>query len=214
MASEVDICNLALAHLGDNATIASIDPPEGSAQAEHCQRFYPIARDTLLEMHSWNFATKRVRLTEIVESGAYSKSTEWDYVYQLPNDTLQIIDVFKEGVTDDYSEPGASDYVPQPYQTEVMHNGNKIIRTDVPDAEMRYVATISDTTKFSPLFVMALSWQLASLLAGPIMKGEVGAAEAKRAAQMMSVYLGEARKSDAAQRNIKPEHKVPWMTGR
>lgn len=52
MASEVDICNLALARLGDNATVASIDPPEGSAQAEHCARFYAIARDSLLEMHA------------------------------------------------------------------------------------------------------------------------------------------------------------------
>ena len=46
MATEVDICNLALAHLGDDATIASIKPPEGSAQAEKSARFYPIARDT------------------------------------------------------------------------------------------------------------------------------------------------------------------------
>ena len=50
MASEVDICNLALGHLGDNATVASLNPPEGSVQAQHCARFYPIARDALLEM--------------------------------------------------------------------------------------------------------------------------------------------------------------------
>ena len=43
MATEVDICNLALAHLGDDATIATIKPPEGSAQAEKAARFYPIA---------------------------------------------------------------------------------------------------------------------------------------------------------------------------
>ena len=40
MASEVEICNLALARLGDAATVVSIDPPEGSAQAEHCAMFY------------------------------------------------------------------------------------------------------------------------------------------------------------------------------
>ena len=48
MATEVDICNLALAHLGDDATIASLNPPEGSAQAEKAARFYPIARNSLL----------------------------------------------------------------------------------------------------------------------------------------------------------------------
>ena len=45
MATEVDICNIALAHLGDDATIASLSPPEGSAQAEKAARFYPIARN-------------------------------------------------------------------------------------------------------------------------------------------------------------------------
>jgi hypothetical protein len=62
VASEVDICNLALGHIGDSATVSSINPPEGSAQAEHCSRFYPIARDSLLEMHNWGFATKRTNL--------------------------------------------------------------------------------------------------------------------------------------------------------
>ena len=37
-----------LGHIGDAATVSSINPPEGSAQAEHCARFYPIARDALL----------------------------------------------------------------------------------------------------------------------------------------------------------------------
>ena len=51
MPSAVTICNLALAHLGDSATVSSIDPPEGSAPAEHCARFYPVALGLLLEAH-------------------------------------------------------------------------------------------------------------------------------------------------------------------
>ena len=73
MASVVDICNLALGHLGDPATVSSIDPPEGSAQAQHCARFYPIARDSLLEMHSWNFSTYR-------EALAHLQPAEWIYL--------------------------------------------------------------------------------------------------------------------------------------
>ena len=48
MSSVVDICNIALSRLGDRATVTSIDPPEGSAQADHCRRFYPIALKTIL----------------------------------------------------------------------------------------------------------------------------------------------------------------------
>lgn len=214
MASEVDICNIALSHLGDNATIASINPPEGSVQAEHCQRFYPIARDTLLEMHSWNFATKRIRLNSITESGAYTNPTEWNYVYQLPADCNTVIGVLPKGASDDYSENGAGEYSTQKYQLEVISTGEKVIRSDTKDAELRYVAWVTDTTKFSSLFTMALTWNLASLLAGAVIKGDAGSAEGKRCAQMMATWLGEARSADAKQRNIKPNHIVGWISGR
>ena len=72
MASPVDICNTALAYLGDVANVVSIDPAEGSAQAEHCARFYPLARDALLEMHDWGFATRRVAL-----AGLANPTTQW-----------------------------------------------------------------------------------------------------------------------------------------
>ena len=34
MTTAVAVANLALSHLGDDATIVNLDPPEGSAQAE------------------------------------------------------------------------------------------------------------------------------------------------------------------------------------
>jgi hypothetical protein len=52
------------------------------------------------------------------------------------------------------------------------------------------------------------------MLAGPIIKGDQGAAEAKRCTQMMAGYLSQAEMSDANQRNIKVEHIVPWTAGR
>jgi hypothetical protein len=78
MATEVDICNLALGHLGDNATVASLTPPEGSAQAEHAARFYPISRDTLLESHAWNFATRRATMP-LVNMHTRSQTIAWIY---------------------------------------------------------------------------------------------------------------------------------------
>ena len=65
MASAVDICNLALARLGDSATVASIDPPEGSAQSEHCARFYPLARRQIFEAHNWSFLIRREKLAPL-----------------------------------------------------------------------------------------------------------------------------------------------------
>jgi hypothetical protein len=226
MASAVDICNLALAHLGDTATVSSIDPPEGSAQAEHCSRFYPIALNSLLEMHYWSFTTKRVTLAQVTNNWP-----QWKYAYAIPGDANNIISVLPPDATDDYSTKftptdtpyfaanyapvtSAGRYVPQQYNKEIDADGNGVLLTNQENAELRYTAFVNDTTAFSPLFVLALSWHLASMLAGPIIKGETGAAEAKRCAQMFALFESQAEASDAVQRNIKPEHIVPWTAGR
>ena len=222
MASVVDICNLALAHLGDDATVSSIDPPEGSAQAEHCKRFYAIARDTLLQLHPWNFASKRIALAELTNT-----VTTWDYSYAVPSDCQTVVSVLADDANDDYAGRliptdtpyfppvvVAGSYTPQPYGVEVDTLGNKIIRTNQEAAVLRYQALITDSTKFNALFVLTLSWHLASMLAGPIIKGDAGSAEAKRCIQMMAGYLQTTKASDSNQRNIKPEHIVPWTSGR
>lgn len=192
MASEVGICNLALSHLGDEATVASIDPPEGSPQAGYCARFYPAARDSLLEMHAWGFAIKRVQLALLPNPWP-----AWRYAYARPADALKLLAVLPPGAPDDHDMPPllalSSAQGPQPYSPETDISGNSIIYTDQPDAVLHYTAIVRDTTKFSPLFVMTLSYGLASLLAGPMLKGDVGAAEGKRCAAMMQQYLSDRK---------------------
>lgn len=226
MASEVDICNLALGHLGDNATVASIDPPEGSAQAEHCARFYPIARDTLLELHSWNFASRRAQLAQVT-----CPWPEWKYAYAQPANAINIVAVLPPQANNDYASnahtgtgfgttswdhrPTAfGQYVPQPFACEVDADGNDVIYTNQEQAVVRYIVRVEDPTRFSPLFVETLSWHLASMLAGPVVKGDVGAAESKRCAAMMSAWLSRAEQSDSNQRKADVEHVVNWMAGR
>ena len=222
MATEIDICNLALAHLGDDATIATIKPPEGSAQAEKAARFYPIARDSLLEMHTWNFAAKRANLALTTNNLA-----QWDYAYVAPTDMMSPVAVISPTAQNDYATrmsagdtPGgitsnyaptivAGQYTPQQFAIE-----GTTIYTNVETAMLRYQAFVTESDKFSPLFVMTLSWHLASMLAGPIIKGDQGAAEAKRCTQVMVSYLTTAKQSDNLQRDITVEHIVPWTSGR
>ena len=213
MASEIDICNLALSHLGDTATIASLDPPEGSAQAEHCARFYPIARDSLLEMHAWGFATRRAKLA-LLASGW----PEWSYAYAQPADALNIIAVLPPNSSDDYSsgvpDSAGGPYVPQPFSCEINETGASVIYTDQADAVLRYSASVSDPTRFSPLFTMTLSWHLASMLAGPIIKGDAGAAEAKRCIQLADAIARKAALFDAVQDRGQPTHTPGWVSAR
>lgn len=201
MASEVDICNLALARLGDNATVASIDPPEGSAQAEHCAHFYPVARDSLLEMHAWKFATRRVLLAQLT-----TDTWNWSYAYAEPTGVLKLLAVLPASAS--------SDADTQEYEAETDGNGTPIILTDQEGASLRYVAHVTDTTVFSPLFVDALAWLLASYLAGPVLKGDAGAAMAKACLQSFMLALSNAKVSDANQRKVRPEHKPDWIAGR
>jgi len=219
----VDICNLALSHIGDVAKVTSIEPPDGSAQAALCARYYPVARDMLLELRQWGFAARRKALTKVTTPVL----DEWDFVYAVPADALNIVAVHAPGVSDDYVQPSRvtfdnqtllsplfTSYVPQTFAVEQDQAGNKVLYTDQDTAVLRYVARVVDVTQYPPLFVMAMSWQLAALLAGPIIKGAEGAAEAKRAISMMMFYLGKAESSDGNRRLNNPQQVVPWMAGR
>lgn len=201
MASEVDIVNTALSRLGDEATVSSIDPPEGSAQAEHAATFYPIARDTLLEMHNWRFATKRATLA-LTTAEPY----EWTYAYALPSGMLKSLAVLPA--------TGSAEDDGHDYDQQLDEDGNQIILTDLEDATLRYTAKVTDTTRFPPLFTDALGWLLASYLAGPILKGDAGKAEAKACLAHFRMAYSLAIESDANQRRVKPTHTPSWIGGR
>lgn len=225
MPSVVDICNQALSHLGDGATVASIDPPEGSAQAEHCARFYPMALAALLEMHPWAFATRRVTLAQVD-----NPSSTWAYAYAQPSDAVNLLAILDPDAPDDYSSsavqsadaydnpyarnPLGGAYTPQPFSPEINADGDDIILTNQANAVLRYTALVSDTAKFTPLFVEALGWLLASKLAGPVLKGEAGRKAAQDCTNAFMGWFTKATDSDASQRKVVPQHHVGWINAR
>jgi hypothetical protein len=221
VASEVDICNLALGHLGDSATVSSINPPEGSAQAEHCARFYPIARDLTLESHDWGFATKRANLALL----AITPPAEWRFAYQLPPDCRNPIDLLnptpiaffpgtpRHGNWEDTAyEPG-----PIPYELESLAVGTGVIYTNLENAILRYVWGVTDITKFSAQCVDSIAWLLAAYLAGPILKGDEGAQMAAACMKAYNVSMAQAMVNDANNRRRRPQdsqRSAPWIGNR
>ena len=220
MASVVDICNAALSHIGDSANVASIDPPDGSAQAGYCATFYPLALNALLEMASWGFSTVRATLA-VVDN----PSSTWAFAYACPSNATNLISVLSSDALDDYSQnftrvpgtfypdfsysnPADNLYAPQPYAMETDGEGGLIILTNVCDAVLRFTMAVDDPTKFSPLFVMALSYLLASMLAGPIVKGEEGATMSASMLTKFQAFKVQATSSDANQRRIIPAQSV------
>lgn len=240
--SEVTICNLALSHIGDTATVASIKPPDSSLQAQLCARFFYVARNALLEMANWGFATRRVALAMVdnptldLAEAADPTATRgtWRYAYALPNAVINVLGVLSAEAADDYCEnfglaeqdcfhlfrqgwqplPAGGNYTPQPYSIESAADGSQIVLTNVENAVMRYTTLVQDTTKFSPLFMLALSYLLASMLAGPIIKGDAGAAMATQMLQLFGSFKAQAVASDANQRKANVEPVVSWIRGR
>ncbi|SPA25876.1 conserved hypothetical protein [Cupriavidus taiwanensis] len=227
MASEVDISNLALSRLGDAATVASIDPPEGSPQAGHCARWYPICRDLLLEQHAWSFASKRVALALVG-----SAWPEWQFAYELPADCIKPWAVLPPDALNDYSvgmpqaygnftgapadrviDIGAA-YVPQDFSVETDNTDSRLVYSNQQNAVLRYTARVNDPTRFTPLFVDAFAWLMASYLAGPIIKGDAGAAAGQTCYRAYLGALAKATASDGNARQVNVKQVVPWMARR
>ena len=161
MASSVDIANLALSHFGQAANLSSIVAPFSSAEAEHAGRFYPIALAECLESHPWTWATKRAALAELVND-----RDDWAYRYAIPADCLKPRRLLPDGYADTENDGS-------PYEWE-----GASIYCDEALATLVYTFSVTDTTKFSPMFVKALGFRLSSYMAGPILKDPTGRAQA------------------------------------
>lgn len=222
MASEIDICNVALALIGDSARVTAINPPDQSVQASHCSRFYPIARDALLEMHAWGFATTRVALAEL----ASNPSSTWQHVYAAPSNAINFLEILDPRAPDDFTfgvtpisptpnviMQGPGVIVAQPFVVENIDSA-QVIYTNQADAVLRYVQLITDPAEFSPLFATGLSLLLSSYLAGPIIKGSEGRATAREQMAAFTQWIGMAKESDANQRRVDLKHGPSWIQGR
>lgn len=155
MASVVTICNMALSHLGSEALVTAISPPDGSVEAGWCATYYDQARTELLEASAWGFALTRATLGELT-----NESDLWEFCYAVPSDAIRCVRIISAG---------ADDLTGVNFDRE-----GDVLYTMEEDAVLVYVRDVTDTTKFPPSFVSALSFVLAGYLAGPIIKGTEG----------------------------------------
>lgn len=193
------ICNQALAAISAKSRITSISPPDvGSIEAEQCNRYYNECIETLLEMHEWSFATKRVALTEAGDTD----TTSWLFRYVIPADMCRAIAVLPEGVTHDQMSAGVRSTVE--FVRELDSGGVLRIYTNEENATLRYTAFVTNPNAWSPLFRQALVALLASKIAGPLWRGAEGEAVKQRCLRDVEVYLARAKVSDASQQKVRP----------
>lgn len=201
--------------------MSSINPPEGSAQAEHCQRFYPIARDLTLEAHEWGFATKRANLALLSDT----PPPGFMCVYQLPSDCRNVVNLINPNDPTFYPlderrghwQDDSYNMPPVPYELETRSDGTAVIYTNLQSAMLRYVASITDTTKFSTQFVDSVGWLLAAYLAGPVIKGTDGATMGRAMMAAYTTSIGVAKQNDANNRRrpqSQSQRPAPWIQNR
>ena len=222
MSSDVDICNLALARLGDEANIVSISPPDQSAQAGYCARFYPMSLSAVLDEHNWGFNSKLVVLALTT-----NPSSLWDYCYEVPSDMISVIALYDTTAVGDvnyggfpsnattssiYGDGSKASYLnrlathgnQQDYSVESDTDGNIVLYANQQNAMLKYAAYTTNTAVFPPSFIDALAWKLASNLAGIMIKGDIGVSASMKCMQAYAMALRAAKDSDSQNRKVFP----------
>lgn len=83
MPSVVELCNIALSHVGSRSKIAAMD--EGSPEALACGTHFAQVRDATLGGFDWNFARLTAALADLG-----SPPQRWACRYAVPSDCLRI----------------------------------------------------------------------------------------------------------------------------
>lgn len=197
MATEVDVCNLALAHFGQER-INALDETEAASNenAAKCLVFFAQAKGQLLARQPWSFSRLRVILTREEATPAF----DWDYQHTLPNDLARVLEL-RSG-TAAVSEDTSDTYHRKLDRFEV--SGGKILSNSSLVA-LKYVSTAPLVeTWAAPLAVAALARLLASYLAESI------TGDPQRAEYHRTLYENEdlpaAQHADAVQDQSNENH--------
>lgn len=167
IASEVDICNAALAAIGERP-VASLEET-GEAARLLALRYVPV-RDAVLRAHPWNFALARALLQPLADAPAFGFAR----AYGLPTDCLRVV------------EAGAP---PAPWRVEA----RRVLTDEGPPLPLLYVRAATETGLYDPLFVEALAARLAADLA---LRLTENAARAATLWEVYQAKLREARQVD------------------
>ena len=144
--TDVQICNLALARLGD-ARITTL--ADATAQAQYCTLFYVQTVAELQAEFDWQFCRKQVNLTTATTPlGGYT------FQYALPADYIRS---FRLANIDESENFG---------QWEIL--GSSLQTNFASPVTLDYIANITDTSKYPAIFTELLAVKLAGVLAMPL----------------------------------------------
>lgn len=165
-----ELANLALSKLGPGGGYLTAFDTDTSVQGQAARRTYAAIRDEVMEAHAWRFARRRAAIAADVAVPAWGFATQ----FTLPTDCLRVLSVEGTGVK---------------YEQE-----NGLLLTDeAGPLNIRYLAQITDTSKFSPTFIAAMTTRWAIEMCPTITKSNT------QRSDLWAEYRGllaQARKTD------------------
>lgn len=196
----VQICNMALSHIGARAKIENIET-EQSTEAFQCRLWYDYSRRQSLELYDWGFARKRAPAVQ----HAAQPPGEWAFRYVYPADCISMRK---------FENPLGPDADAIPFSVELAPDGEtKTILTNLsPDcAILVYTFNQLNPDIWSPFFVEMFSWALGSHMAFTL-TGKT--AVETRALERVQAMARQAPAMDANERVGRPPRDADWIASR
>jgi hypothetical protein len=190
MASKTQIANRALSKLGQ-PRVSNVETQDIKS-ARVINGMWDYVRDAMLQSYPWNFATKRAVLSPDVSTEVFG---EWAYQYSVPSDYLAFHSIYSTNTWD------------LTYSVE-----NNKIMTNIGDSlNLKYIAQITNTGSFTPMFNEALATRLAFEACEEL----VGNASKKNLLfQEWQLLLNEAMAQDAKEVPVRYGQQSTWVLAR
>ena len=190
--SPIDICNQALAHIGDRRITRLDDEAQATDPlVRFCSEFYESARTEALAAHRWSFAKGAEVLVRRTDTPVIGRFT---YTHIKPVGCLRVMQLIKGYLSGDEVTP--SSYRGNIDSFEIV---GKDIKSNYQFLALEYIKDVTDPSDWSPHFRAAVSRLLAHYLAGAI------ADNPGLASQQLDIYekvaLTNAQYYDAVQDN-------------
>lgn len=198
MTTEVSIANRALQILGADPIISLT---ENNKRARVLRVAFDPVRDAELQRRNWRFSIKRTTLAALADT----PDSGFAYQYQVPTDYLRLLTG-----GDLIPLANLSDYVSTPSALYAVE-GDRILTDVGAPLSIRYVARISDTSKFSASFAESLAARLAWECCDAITQSD---SKQQLAERRYMIAMREARRANAFEGPTEAIADDTWMLAR
>lgn len=189
MTTKVEIVNIALSIIGANL-ITSLD--DDSEEAKLAKLHYDIARDATLEVQEWTFAVKRFNPAQDKETPLFG----WGFQFTVPSEIIRVLSCDRiDADTQPPNDVLDVNYVSEFEQIDwILEDGKILCNVELVNA--RGLRRVTETGKFSALFVHAFAAKLAILLAIPLTQSNT---IFDKAVALYGAMISEAKSRDGIQ---------------